>query len=151
MQGVKGASAYAEHAYRLAKFANLPLASLEKCSEQLFTVLHYFQHNASMATALDRLMELGQINFKITEILDEYNCKVCGVPRLVSPNSKLVPGKCVLITGHDLVDLTTLVAQAEKRKINVYTNGEMLPALAYPELNKHPNLIGNYGHAWWKQ
>lgn len=62
-----------------------------------------------MATALDRLMELGQINFKITEILDEYNCKVCGVPRLVSPNSKLVPGKCILITGHDLVDLTTLV------------------------------------------
>lgn len=104
-----------------------------------------------MATALDRLMELGQINFKITEILDEYNCKVCGVPRLVSPNSKLVPGKCILITGHDLVDLTTLVDQAEKRKINVYTNGEMLPALAYPELNKHPNLIGNYGHAWWKQ
>lgn len=42
VQGVKGASAYAEHAYRLAKFASLSLESLEKCSEKLFSILHYF-------------------------------------------------------------------------------------------------------------
>lgn len=104
-----------------------------------------------MATALDKLMELGSANYKITEILDNYNCRVCGTPELVAPKAKLVTGKCILVTGHDLADLSTLLDAAEKRGINVYTNGEMLPALAYPVLNKHRNLIGNFGHAWWKQ
>lgn len=35
--------------------------------------------------------------------------------------------------------------------INVYTNGEMLPAHAYPELKKYPHLVGNYGSAWQNQ
>ena len=33
----------------------------------------------------------------------------------------------------------------------IYTHGEMLPALMYPKLHKHPNLAGHYGTAWQNQ
>ncbi|HBI27373.1 MAG TPA: hydroxylamine reductase, partial [Peptococcaceae bacterium] len=44
-----------------------------------------------------------------------------------------------------------LLKQTEGKGINVYTHGEMLPGLAYPELNKFPHLVGNYGTAWQNQ
>jgi len=66
---------------------------------------------------------------------------------LVSP----VAGKCILVSGHDLKDLELLLKQTEGKGINIYTHGEMLPALAYPELKKYPHLVGNYGGAWQNQ
>ncbi|WP_152613822.1 hydroxylamine reductase [Vibrio renipiscarius] len=44
-----------------------------------------------------------------------------------------------------------ILQQTEGKGINVYTNGEMLPAHGYPELNKYPHLAGNYGSAWQNQ
>lgn len=57
----------------------------------------------------------------------------------------------IVVTGHDLLDLYELLKQTEGKGINVYTHGEMLPALAYPELKKFPHLVGNYGTAWQNQ
>ena len=58
----------------------------------------------------------------------------------------------ILVSGHaDLQDLNLLLQQTEKTGINVYTQGEMLPAHAYPGLNKVAQLVGNYGTAWQKQ
>ena len=44
-----------------------------------------------------------------------------------------------------------LLEQTEGKGINVYTHGEMLPCLAYPELKAHAHLVGNYGGAWQDQ
>ena len=35
--------------------------------------------------------------------------------------------------------------------MNIYTHGEMLPALAYPRFKKHAHFIGHYGTAWQNQ
>ena len=55
------------------------------------------------------------------------------------------------MTGHDLKDLHMLLEQTKDKGINIYTHGEMLPAHAYPELNKYPHLKGNFGTAWQNQ
>jgi hydroxylamine reductase len=60
-------------------------------------------------------------------------------------------GKAILISGHDLLDLEALLKQTEGKGIQIYTHGEMLPALAYPGLKKYPHLAGNYGGAWQEQ
>ena len=56
-----------------------------------------------------------------------------------------------MISGHDLHDLAQLLEQTAGTGVNVYTHGEMLPALAYPGLKKYPHLLGNYGGAWQNQ
>ena len=55
------------------------------------------------------------------------------------------------MTGHDLKDLELLLKQTEGKGVNIYTHGEMLPAHAYPELKKYPQLKGNFGTAWQNQ
>jgi len=101
-----------------------------------------------MNEALTNLLEVGTINFKVTELLDKYNAQFNGIPQLTSVSSKLFPGKCILVTGHDLVDLRQILDLAEKANINVYTHGEMLPSFMYPELKKYTCLKSNFGHAW---
>lgn len=93
-------------------------------------------------------MKVGTVNFKITELLDKYNGEFNGKPKLVPVPTKLVPGKCIVITGHDLVDLRTLLELCQKENINVYTHGEMMPSFMYPDLTKYSCLKANYGHAW---
>ncbi len=66
-------------------------------------------------------------------------------------NTRSVAGKAILVSGHDLIDLESILKQTEGKGINVYTNGEMLPAHAYPQLKKYPHLVGNYGSAWQNQ
>ena len=61
------------------------------------------------------------------------------------------PGKAILVSGHDLKDLETLLKQTENKGINVYTHGEMLPGHAYPELKKYNHLAGHFGTAWQNQ
>lgn len=74
-----------------------------------------------------------------------------GTPELSGVPTELVPGKCILITGHDLTDLRTLLEMCESRDINVYTHGEMLPAFMYPELRRYKCLKANFGQAWHAQ
>ena len=44
--------------------------------------------------------------------------------------------QCILVSGHDLMDIQTILQQAEKHGIDVYTHGEMLPAHGYPKLRE---------------
>lgn len=109
-------------------------------------LLNYFIYKVD-ASALEKLLEVGSVNFKIVEILDAYNFKLNGKPELTAVSTKLYPGKSILITGHDLADLKSLLVAAEG-KVNIYTHGEMLPAFMYPELKSFSNLKSHFGHAW---
>ncbi len=55
------------------------------------------------------------------------------------------------MTGHDLLDLDTLLKQTAGTGINVYTHGEMLPAHSYPGLKKYSHLAGHFGGPWQNQ
>jgi hydroxylamine reductase len=84
-------------------------------------------------------------------MLDKGETDTFGHPAPSQVNVKPVKGKCILVSGHDLHDLEKILQQTQGKGINVYTNGEMLPAHGYPELNKYPHLVGNYGSAWQNQ
>lgn len=77
-------------------------------------------------------MQLGQVNFAITKQLDHYNAVHCGAPEMKKVPSKFRPGKCILISGHDMTDLKSLLKKCEEAGVDVYTHGEMLPAFSYP-------------------
>lgn len=148
IQGIKGAAAYLDHVYRLQEKMKLPSKDLDEASDKLHALQHYFVFEASMDQALAKLLSLGTVNFEITKMLDDLNTKFNGVPELTAIPIQLHPGPCILITGHDLVDLRTLLEKCEAKNINVYTHGEMLPSFMYPELKKFKCLKANYGHAW---
>lgn len=143
--GLKGTAAYAHHA------AVLGVTDPE---------VYRFFHRVLGAIGRDGLtadellglsLEVGQWNLRVMELLDRANTSTYGTPEPTSVKVTAVAGKAILVSGHDLRDLHELLEQTDGKGINVYTHGEMLPCLAYPELKKFPHLVGNYGGAWQDQ
>lgn len=143
--GLKGMAAYAHHA-----------SVLGYESDEIFA----FMHKALAATtdaslSADDLtalaVECGSVGVQTMALLDQANTTRFGNPEITQVNLGVKPGPAILVSGHDLRDLSELLEQTQGTGVNVYTHGEMLPANAYPALKKYENLVGNYGGSWWHQ
>ncbi len=143
--GLKGISAYADHAAILGKEDEGVYAFIEKG----------FAATANPTLGLNDylglVMEAGKMNLRAMELLDAANTGTYGnpVPTKVPLGHK--KGKAILISGHDLKDLELLLKQTEGKGIYVYTHGEMLPTHGYPKLKKYSHFYGHYGTAWQNQ
>lgn len=144
--GLKGIAAYAYHARELG-------ARDEEVDAFVHDAMFFTLTNVdfSLERHIDMVMKCGQMNYRVMELLDKAHTERFGnpVPTKVATGTKA--GHGILITGHDILDLYELLKQTEGMGINIYTHGEMLPAHAYPELQKFPHLVANYGTAWQNQ
>ncbi|MDC5705898.1 hydroxylamine reductase [Vibrio europaeus] len=145
LYGLKGAAAYMEHARVLDQTNTDIYAEYHQIMAWLGT------DPEDLNALLECSMQIGLMNYKVMEMLDAGETATFGHPTPTAVNVKTVKGKAILVSGHDLHDLEKILQQTEGKGINVYTNGEMLPAHGYPELNKYPHLVGNYGSAWQNQ
>ncbi|MGL4453239.1 MAG: hydroxylamine reductase [Sarcina sp.] len=96
-------------------------------------------------------IKAGEISVNVMKLLDDANTKTYKHPKPQKVDVNVKKGPFIIISGHDLKDLQMLLEQTEKRGVNVYTHGEMLPAHGYEELKKYKNLVGNFGSAWQNQ
>ena len=143
--GVRGVAAYAYHAFVLGY-------SDKEIKEFFYRALIAIGEDGyGMNELLPIVMETGAINLKCMELLDKANTETYGIPTPTTVSLSIEKGPFIVISGHDLHDLKVLLEQTKDKGINVYTNGEMLPAHAYPLLNKYPQLKGNLGTAWQSQ
>ena len=143
--GIKGVSAYADHAQILGRedesvyaYVHEGLAAIQRTDLGL---------NDWVGMAL----RCGQAALKAMELLDAGNTGTYGhpVPTRVPLGHK--KGKAILVSGHDLQDLEALLKQTEGKGILIYTHGEMLPTHGYPALKKYKHFYGHYGTAWQNQ
>jgi hydroxylamine reductase len=144
MYGLRGLAAYADHAAILGQEDDSVYAFVHEAMAALTTEMDL---NALVALAL----KCGQVNLKAMELLDAGNTGTYGHPVPTPVPLGHIPGKCILITGHDLKDLAMLLEQTKDKGINIYTHGEMLPCHGYPELKKYSHFYGHFGTAWQNQ
>ncbi|MCD6112292.1 MAG: hydroxylamine reductase [Bacteroidales bacterium] len=143
--GLKGLSAYTEHAFNLgfedvSLYAFMQKALVETTNDAL---------SADDLVAL--VLETGKFGVDAMALLDKANTTAYGNPEITKVNIGVSDKPGILISGHDLRDMEDLLEQTQGTGIDVYTHGEMLPANYYPAFKKFKNFIGNYGNAWWKQ
>ncbi|MCD8351230.1 MAG: hydroxylamine reductase [Planctomycetaceae bacterium] len=143
--GLKGAAAYIDHAYRLG----VEEPSLYRMFHE--TLALTCSEPDDMNVLLQAALKAGEINLKAMELLDTANTSRYGHPEPTSVRVTPVAGKCILVSGHDLLDLYDLLVATEGKGINVYTHSEMLPCNAYPVMKNFSHLVGNYGGAWQEQ
>ncbi|MDD5571224.1 MAG: hydroxylamine reductase [Bacteroidales bacterium] len=143
--GIKGISAYAEHARNLGyedkniyKFLQEGLAATtnDKISAEELVAL---------------IMECGKNGVNVMALLDKANTTTYGNPEITKVNIGVRNNPGILISGHDLKDIDELLQQTDGTGVDVYTHSEMLPANYYPAFKKYKHFVGNYGNAWWKQ
>jgi hydroxylamine reductase len=145
MFGLKGMSAYADHAYVLGKQDDIVFAFIHEALAALSG------HDNTMEKLIDLNMRCGTANVRCMEILDEAHTSRFGHPKPAVVSTALKSGPAIVVSGHDLLDLEELLKQTSGKGVNVYTHGEMLPAHGYPGLKKYPHLAGHFGTAWQNQ
>ena len=143
--GIKGVAAYADHALTLGQE-----------NDKVYAFIHdglaaLTNKELGLEDFLKLALKCGETNLLALELLDKANTDTYGhpVPTEVPLGHK--QGKCILVSGHDLKDMSDLLQQTEGKDINIYTHGEMLPAHGYPGLKKHKHLYGHFGTAWQNQ
>lgn len=143
--GIRGMAAYAYHASVLGY-------TDETISKFFYkALLAIGMKDWEMDELLPIVLEVGEVNLRCMELLDQANTTTYGTPVPTTVPLTIEKGPFIIITGHDLKDLQLLLEQTKDKGINIYTHGEMLPAHAYPELRKYSHLKGNFGTAWQNQ
>ena len=145
LYGIKGLCAYADHAQLLGQE-----------DESIYAYVHeglaaMLNKDLTLNDWVGLALKCGEVNLRAMELLDIGHTTRYGhpVPTVVPLSAK--KGKAILVSGHDLMDLETILKQTEGKGINVYTHGEMLPTHAYPNLKKYGHFYGHYGTAWQNQ
>ncbi|MEW5746507.1 MAG: hydroxylamine reductase [Nitrospirota bacterium] len=143
--GIKGISAYADHAQILGKSDDAVYAYIHEALAAMT------RKDLGLNDWVGLALKCGEVNLKAMELLDAANTERYGhpVPTRVPLGAK--KGKAILVSGHDLRDLEAVLKQSEGKGVYVYTHGEMLPTHAYPQLKKYPHFYGHYGTAWQNQ
>lgn len=142
--GMKGMAAYAHHAMNLGYMDNTVI-------KWFYKGLCEINKEHTPEEWIDLIMEFGQVNFKCMELLDRANTETFGTPEPTRVLTDIKKGPFIVVSGHDLKDISQLLEQTKDKGINIYTHSEMLPAHGYPELKKYPHLAGNFGTAWQSQ
>lgn len=160
--GLKGTAAYLYHAEHLgAGDAAYSEADRTKVYRELFRLGAYIadagsnpaaQSEEGLNHALAACLAMGSLNLEVMRMLDAAHCHVLGTPSPVQVST--VPPcdrPAVLVSGHDLGVLLSLLEQSRGRGVDVYTHGEMLPAHGYPNLRAFEHLRGHFGTHWGNQ
>ena len=143
--GVKGVSAYADHALLLGQKDDSVFAFIHKA---LASTLN---PDLTVDELVGLVLECGKINLRVMELLDNANTETYGHPVPTTVPLGVKKGKAILVSGHDLKDLEEILKQTEGKVIYVYTHGEMLPTHGYPQLKQYSHFYGHYGTAWQNQ
>ena len=143
--GIKGVSAYADHALILGQEDETVYAFVHKGLSAIQ------RDDLSLDEWVGLTLNCGKAALRAMELLDAGNTGHYGhpVPTKVPLGHK--KGKAILVSGHDLRDLEALLKQTEGKGINIYTHGEMLPTHGYPKLKQYEHFYGQFGTAWQKQ
>ncbi len=142
--GLKGVSAYADHAAVLG-------VEKKEIWDFLIQGLASTTEDLSVDDMVGLVLKCGEVAVTTMAALDEANTSTYGHPELTEVNIGVGTNPGILISGHDLKDMEELLKQTEGSGVDVYTHGEMLPANYYPAFKKYAHLKGNYGSSWWHQ
>ncbi|WP_250278979.1 hydroxylamine reductase [[Clostridium] colinum] len=143
--GLKGISAYGHQARELGYYD-------DEVDKFYFKALYLITDNSlTLENLIELALKTGEMSVAIMKKLDEANTSIYKNPTPTKVNINIKKGPFIIVSGHDLKDLEMLLKQTEGKGINIYTHGEMIPSHGYPELNKYPHLVGNFGGAWQDQ
>jgi hydroxylamine reductase len=142
--GLKGVSAYTEHANNLIK-------ENEELDAFIQSALNDLLEEKSVDELVALTLKTGEWGVAGMALLDGANTGAYGNPEMTKVKIGVGKNPGILISGHDLRDLEMLLEQTQGTGVDVYTHSEMLPAHYYPAFKKYPNFYGNYGNAWWMQ
>lgn len=116
--GLKGACAYLSHCHQLGCVSDDIMMGVHQVHAQLNS------NEPDLEGLLAACLKVGELNTQVLALLDEGHATKYGAPEPTQVRTTAVEGNCILISGHDMVDLHALLEQTEGTGVNVYTHGK---------------------------
>eukprot|EP01083_Nonionella_stella_P066492 175134_1 len=117
--GLKGMMAYFQHAELLHGSGPNPTYSADERDEVYKTVFETMNDLCSNSKDLNYWlginMRIGATNVKVMELLDRSHNALYGVPEPTQVTATPIPGKCILLSGHDILDVQRVLDLIEKK------------------------------------
>lgn len=121
----------------------------ESCIEASNTVLNalnLFNRNRISAKEItNAIKELAQCDVELLRIINQYNTDTYGNIEETIVSYATKPNKAILVSGSNLYDLKSVLEAVKGKDIDVYTNGNLLIAHAFPYFKNSQNLKGHFG------
>jgi hydroxylamine reductase len=96
--GLKGVSAYSDHAMMLGSSAPARYAII-------YELMNAHAEEQTIEELLGLALKVGELNFNVLEQLDHAHTETFGSPTPTALRIHPVKGKAILVSGHDLHDL----------------------------------------------
>lgn len=110
--GLKGGAAYMYHAEGIRRYTE-GVYDEDKRREVMHGLLEVTAKltdpNPDLGSLLGLNMDCGKTNFSVMEMLDKGHNVAFGTPEPSPVNRAPVEGKCILVSGHDLMVLKKLL------------------------------------------
>lgn len=90
--------------------------------------------------------ELAKHDVELLKQINELQNKEFGQIQQTSVSTSTTTGKAIMVSGSNLNDLKNLLDALDDEKIDVYTNGNLLIAHAFPLFKKYKQLKGHFGN-----
>lgn len=120
--------------------------SCEFASDNVLEALNIFNSTKIYTDTITKYTEiLSKIDIELLKMLKQAQENTFGAIAEVSVSTSTIPNKAILVSGSNLKDLKNVLEYVKNTEIDVYTNGNLLIAHAYPHLKSYKNLKGHFG------
>lgn len=91
-----------------------------------------------------KIQELVNIDNKLLRKLHDIKQEKYGDIEPVEISLTTKPGKVILVSGANLIDLERILEATKDKGIDIYTHGPLISAHLYPKFKVYPHLVGHF-------
>lgn len=121
----------------------------ETCRDASNTVLKaldvFNNRRISSEILTDYIKELAKCDVELLKLINNYQTETYGTVEKTEVLYSTRPHKAILVSGSNLSDLKAVIEAVKDKNIDVYTNGNLLIAHAFPYFKNSQNLKGHFG------
>ncbi len=145
---------YAEILLAIIKSVSVNLSNLYEhnsdyygIAKEVLIALNLFNLNrVSTEKFKDEMYTLAKCDEKLLNLIGIAQVKYFGELIQTKVSYSTRPNKAILVSGSNLEDLKLVLENAKNEDLDIYTNGNLLIAHAFPYFNNFKNLVGHYGN-----
>ena len=118
----------------------------EDAANTIIESLNLFNSNRVSAEKLtDYIKQLAKADKELLKLINESQNNNYGTIEEATVHYSTTPGKAILVSGSNLADLKLVIEAVKDQDIDIYTNGNLLIAHAFPYFKNSKKLKGHFG------
>lgn len=145
---------YAEILLSLVKSVSINLSNLYEHNSNFYDIakevliaLNLFNSNRiSTEKFKDQMFELAKCDVKLLDLIGISQINYFGELIQSNVSYSTRPNKAIMVSGSSLRDLKLVLDSVKNEDIDIYTNGNLLIAHAFPYFKNSKNLVGHFGN-----